>query len=84
MKNNIISWVGSVVTLICAGLTTSEAMQIALYALGIISALVSLAFNIYVWYKKAKADGVITKEELEELDDIVTKGIKDIKDKEEK
>lgn len=81
MKNNIISWVGSVITLLCAGLTTSEIFQIVLYALGIVSAIVSLGFNVYVWYKKASADKKITQEELEELKEIVDKGTKDIQDK---
>ena len=70
--NNIVSWVGSAVTFVTAGLA-QDIGQIVLMILGIISALVSLAYNIYKWWKKAKADGKIDEKELDELEDIVDK-----------
>ena len=79
--NNIISWIGSGITCVTGALSTNEVLQIMLTVLGIISAIVSLAFNIYVWYRNAKADGKITKEEIAEVTDIINTGVKDIKDK---
>ena len=77
--NNIVSWVGSAVTLVTAGLS-QDVMQIILMIIGIISALVSLAYNIYKWYKRATADGKIDEGEIDELKDIVDdatkKGVK--------
>ena len=43
----------------------------SMYLIGIVSALFSLFVNIYTWWKKAKSDGKITKEELDELKEIV-------------
>ena len=42
--------------------------------LGVIATLLSIAYSIYKWWKKASADGKITKEEIKDLSD-------DLKDK---
>lgn len=42
--------------------------------LGILATIVSIAFSIWKWWKKASADGKITEEEIKELSD-------DLKDK---
>lgn len=42
--------------------------------LGILATIVSILFSIWKWWKKASADGKITKDEIKELSD-------DIKDK---
>ena len=68
--NNAVSWAGSGVTMITALLTT-DVLQIILTVIGIISAIVSLAYNIYQWYRKAKEDGKITPDEVEELVDTI-------------
>lgn len=74
--NNIISWVGSGVTFLTASLS-QDIMQIVLFGLGIVSTIVSLSYNIYKWYKRAKKDGKIDESEVDELKDIIddhTKG----------
>lgn len=38
-------------------------------ALTILATIVSIAFTIYKWYNKAKADGKITKDEIDDLID---------------
>lgn len=80
-SNNIISWVCSAVTTACAGVSTSEVSQIILYVIGIISAIISLAYNIYVWYKKAHADGKITVNELKEGKEAIDKGLDELTNK---
>lgn len=37
--------------------------------LGILATIVSIAFSIWKWWKKASADGKITKDEIKELSD---------------
>lgn len=49
--------------------------------IGIIASVVVLAFNIWKWVKAAKADGKITKEEIEELQETVVDGLEDLNDK---
>lgn len=73
--NNIGAWIGSGVTLIAGGLS-QDILQIVLLVIGILSAIFSLFINIYTWYKKAKADGKIDNDELDELRDIVNKHTK--------
>lgn len=70
--NNVLAWCGSAVT-IFTGAIAQDIMQIVLLIIGILSGLFSLFVNIWVWYNKAKADGKITKEEVDELKDIVDK-----------
>jgi len=49
--------------------------------LGIIMTLVGIAYRVWKWYKEAKADGKITKEELKELtDDVKDDVIKVVED----
>lgn len=73
--NNALGWVGSAVTILTGSLS-QDVMQIILLVIGICSALFSLFVNIYTWWKKAKEDGKISKEELDELNNIINKGDK--------
>lgn len=75
MKDNALGWVGSAVTILTGSLS-QDIMQVILLVIGICSALFSLFVNIYTWWKKAKQDGKITKEEIDELNDIINKGDK--------
>ena len=68
---NTISWILSIFTSITAVISTHEVLQIILGVLGILSALLSLSYNIYAWWKKATKDGKITPDEVKELKDIV-------------
>lgn len=76
---NIVSWIGSGITLVTA-VMASDVAQLILLIVGVVSACVSLAYNIYCWVIKAKADGKIDKEEVDELVDIIGKGADDITD----
>ena len=76
--NNAVSWLTSAVTIL-TGIAAEDVIRIVLLVIGCVSALVSLAFNIYCWYKKAKADGKIDHKEVSELKDILDKGTDDIK-----
>lgn len=73
--NNILSWICTGVTVMTSTLT-HDVLQIILAVLGVLSALVSLGCNIYIWYKRASKDGKISEDELDELDHIInnTKG----------
>lgn len=68
--NNVLAWIGSIVTVVTGSLS-QDVLQIILLVIGIMSALFSLFVNIYTWYKRAKADGKIDSKEIKELKDIV-------------
>jgi hypothetical protein len=80
-KDNALSWITNSITYVCAIVSTSEVAQIILYCLGIVGTLVSIAYNIYIWYVKAHADGKISKHEVDELKDTLDKGVDEIKNK---
>lgn len=78
--DTIASWTGTGFTVAIAAIN-AEVRDIISWALTILVGLVTLGFTIYSWYKKAKADGKITKEEVEEGVHEVTEVIDDIKEK---
>lgn len=81
---NILSWICSGITTLTALASTNEILQIILTTLGVFSAVVSLSYNIYLWYRKAKKDGKIDEDEVKDLKDTLDKGIKDVYNKVEK
>lgn len=73
---------------ICCGVATvltvaqtNEIFQLVSLILTCIATLTAIGFTIYKWFKKAKADGKIDKEEIEELVDIIEDGAEELKDK---
>jgi len=78
-NNNIVSWVCSGITCVLASISVEQVTNIILLIIGILSALVSLAYNIYVWYNKAKQDGKITTDEVKNLKNEVDKTTTEIK-----
>ena len=76
--NNALSWICSFVT-IFTSMTLEDVVRIVMLIVGCISAIVSLGYNVYCWYRKAKKDGKIDMDEAKELKDIVDSGIDSIK-----
>lgn len=77
-EHNGVSWACSILTTLTGLMSTNEVFQIVLTCLGILSAVISLAYNIYVWYKKATADKKLSAKEVKDLKDILNKGIDEI------
>ena len=70
MKNSpVFSWLGTGLAGLFTYLSAVELKDLISWVLSIIAAVVTIAFTIWVWYKKAKADGKITKDEVDELVD---------------
>lgn len=71
---------GNSVAVIFTAVQQNQILQTISFILTIISVIITIAFTIYKWYRKAKADGKITPDEIKELHD----DLKDVlKDKEE-
>lgn len=79
--NNFVSWVGSGFAGVFTYLQVDEVMKWISLVLTIVSVVVSIAYNLYKWYQRAKADGKITKEEIKEGIDIINTGTDNFKDK---
>ena len=59
---------------------TKEIFQIISLCLSILISLIIIVSKVVEWFKKAKEDGKITKEELNELTNNVKEDVNDIKD----
>lgn len=80
---DIVAWLGTIVGGTCTGVsmaTMNQVIVICNLVLTIIATIVSLVYTIWKWWKKAKADGKITEDEVDDLMD----DIKDITDKDKK
>lgn len=62
---------------------SNEVMQYINLSITILVGIVTIAYTIFKWYKKAKEDGQITKDEVEELIENVGDSIEDLTNKRE-
>lgn len=70
MKNsNGASYGADILGAVFTAVQTDATLQIISLVLTIIATAFSIAFTIYKWYKSAKADGKITKDEIDDLID---------------
>ena len=81
MKDNILSAIGSVSSWVLTMAQTNEAFQLIMLILSILSTLFTIAFTFYKWYNKAKEDGKITKDEIEDLTKDISETLKNKEDK---
>ena len=73
--------VGTGVTAVGTGLQTNEVLQAISIILTIIGTLITIAMALTNWWKNAKKDGKITKDEIKDGIDIIVGGVNEIKDK---
>lgn len=70
MKHDeIVGYIGSTFGGVMTALQTNETLQIIQGILSIIAVIITIAYTIWKWYKKASKDGKITEEEYDELFD---------------
>ncbi len=88
MKKSLMSILGNAVSVVGVALTPQElesVEHITAIICMIVGLLITITGSIVIpfikWWKKAKADGKITKDELNEGADIIENGINDLKDK---
>ncbi|MBQ7802982.1 hypothetical protein IJ380_03975, partial [Candidatus Saccharibacteria bacterium] len=81
MKTESTGYVMNGIGIIFSAIQTNEILSIISWAITILASVVSLAYTFYKWYKKAKADGKIDPDELEEGIEIAKDGIDDISKK---
>ena len=59
---------------------TDEVLRWISFGFTLLSAILTIAYNIWRWYRKSKKDGKITMNEVDELVDIVKDGSDTLKD----
>ena len=62
---------GNGLTYVLAALQQNEALQIIEFVLSAVLTVVILAYRLWKWFKEAKKDGKITKDELDEAGKII-------------
>lgn len=82
--NKDYNYIANAFGVIFSAIQTNEVLSWISWGLTLIATIVSLAFTIYKWWKKAIADGEITKDELEELGDDVIKNLGEIDHEQDK
>ena len=80
MKNYIAEIINAF-TYAIAFMQANETFQIIELALSIATSAVLIAYRLWKWYKAAKADGKITRDEISEGVEIVIEGKEEIADK---
>lgn len=74
MKHDeIVGFGGTLFGTIMTAIQANEVLQIIQAILTVIGLLITIAYTIWKWYKKAKEDGKITDEEVDELMDDLKK-----------
>lgn len=77
MNENLFIWGNVGFETILTITQTNEVFKLIQIILTCVTAFVGLCYTIYKWYKKAKKDGKITKDEYEKLFEELTKKEKD-------
>ena len=72
--------VGNGLMYLCSWAQVEQVLRIVSFALSIAISILILVSRILTWWKEAKKDGKITKDEIKEGANIITEGVKDIKD----
>ena len=80
--------VGTSVSAVGTGMQTNELLQTISLILTILGTIITISMALVNWWKNAKKDGKITKDEIKDAVDIIKDGAESIqdtlKDKEEK
>ena len=85
MKTKLIGGiVGTAISSMGLVISTEQLEQIVSIVCSVIGVIIVIATSIVIpliqWHKKAKADGKITQEELDEAQQIISNGVNDVKD----
>ena len=77
MKDNITYGACATIMTIAGVTQVNEMFQLIQVIVGVVSGLFAIAYTIFKWYNKAKADGKITPQEVKELKDDLEDVLKD-------
>lgn len=84
MKKFRLDYIFDGIALALAGIQVEEVFKWVQLSVGLLATILSVAFTLWQWWKRAKKDGKITEEEINEGIDILNNGIDELKDKSKK
>lgn len=84
MRKNIGGLIGTGLSFVGMGISTEQLEQIISIICSVVGVIIVIITSIIIplvkWHKQAKADGKISKEEIEDAKKIINSGIDDVKD----
>lgn len=78
-KDTLIAWLCTTLSSVMVAVATDDIIKYIELAITIIGGIITIALDIYIWYKKASADGKITTDEVDSLKDTINKDTNSIK-----
>lgn len=85
VREFILGLIGTGMSSVGAIVDVNQVLSIISTIITIVGGILTLiVIPLITWYKKAKEDGKITKEEIDEATHIIESGVNDLKDKKEK
>ena len=85
VREFILGLIGTGMSSVGAIVDVNQVLSIISTIITIVGGILTLiVIPLITWYKKAKEDGKITKEEIDEATHIIENGVNDLKDKKEK
>lgn len=79
--NEVMTMAGNGLTYLLASIQQNEILQIIEFVMSAILTVFILAYRVWHWYREAKKDGKITKDEIDELGSIIEETAKEEKKK---
>ena len=84
MRKSLGGLIGTALSFVGMGISTEQLEQIISIICSVVGVIIVVITSIIIplvkWHKQAKADGEISKEEIEDAKKIITGGLDDIKD----
>ena len=71
--------IGNGLMYLCSWAQVEQVLRIASFVLSIIISILIIISRILTWWKEAKKDGKITKDEIKEGVTIITEGVEEVK-----
>lgn len=79
-KDCVSAGIGTIISAVGTGLQTNEILETISLIITILGAVLTITMSILTWWRNAKKDGKITKEEIDDGLKIMGDGINEIKD----
>ena len=74
MKDNLLNILNIGLQAIFTAIQTDEVLRWISFGFTLVSVIITIAYNIWKWWRKSKEDGKISMDEVDELVDIVKDG----------
>lgn len=78
---DIIPACGNALSYVFTAIQSNEVFQIVSFIISILTSLIIIVYKIWAWYREAKRDGKITKDEIIDLCNRIGDDVDDLRDK---